>query len=43
MLSRFNRLRREEFELDDIGYEQLRAAVERWHEQAIELARCQHP
>jgi Nucleotidyl transferase AbiEii toxin, Type IV TA system len=38
MLSQFNRLRREEFELDDAGYDQLRRAVERWHEQAIELA-----
>lgn len=43
MLSQFNRLRRDEFELDDAGYEQLREAVERWHEQAIELARRQDP
>lgn len=43
MLSQFNRLRRQEFELDDAGYEQLREAVERWHEQAIELARRQDP
>ena len=43
MLSQFSRLRREEFELDDAGYEQLRHTVERWHEHAIELARRQNP
>jgi Nucleotidyl transferase AbiEii toxin, Type IV TA system len=42
MLSRFSRLRREEFELDDAGYEQLRNAIERWHEHAIELTHHQH-
>lgn len=30
MLSQFARLRRDEFELDDAGYEQLRRTVERW-------------
>ncbi len=39
MLSQFGRLRREEFELDDAGYEQLRHTVERWHEQATDLTR----
>ncbi len=43
MLSQFSRLRRDEFELDDIGYEQLRHAVERWREQATELALSQGP
>jgi hypothetical protein len=43
MLNQFGRLRRDEFELDDAGYEQLRRTVERWHEQAIELARRQNP
>jgi hypothetical protein len=38
MLSQFVRLRRDEFELDDAGYEQLRRTVERWRTQAIELA-----
>jgi hypothetical protein len=43
MLHQFGRLRREEFELDNAGYEQLRGTVERWHDQAIELARRQSP
>jgi hypothetical protein len=43
MLSRFGRLRREEFELDDAGYEQLRSTIERWHKQAIDLAQHQGP
>jgi len=38
MLNQFVRLRRDEFELDDAGYEQLRRTVEHWHTQAIELA-----
>jgi Nucleotidyl transferase AbiEii toxin, Type IV TA system len=42
MLVQFGRLRREEFELDDAKYEQLRRTVERWHEMAIELARRQN-
>jgi hypothetical protein len=37
MLGRLDRLRRDEFELDDAEYEQLRAAVRRWHERALEL------
>jgi hypothetical protein len=41
MLGQFGRLRREEFDLDDAQYEQLRQTVERWREQALELARCQ--
>jgi hypothetical protein len=43
MLSQFGRLRREEFELDDAGYEQLRHTVKGWHERVIELARHQDP
>jgi hypothetical protein len=39
MLGRFGRLRRDEFELDDTRYGQLRADVERWRERALELAR----
>jgi hypothetical protein len=37
MLGRFGRLRRDEFELGDAEYEQLRSAVQRWHERALEL------
>jgi hypothetical protein len=37
MLGRLDRLRRDEFELDDAEYEQLRGAVRRWHERALEL------
>jgi len=37
MLRRFGRLRRDEFELDDAGYAQLRSAVEHWRERALEL------
>lgn len=43
MLKRFGRLRREEFELDDAGYERLRHTVERWHERASDLAHRQDP
>lgn len=39
MLAGFRRLRREEFELDDAGYEQLGRDVERWRERAMEFAR----
>jgi hypothetical protein len=38
MLNRFSRLRREEFELDDAGYDQLRGAVRRWRRQVVRLA-----
>jgi hypothetical protein len=38
MLGAFGRLRREEFELDDAGYDRLAVQVERWHEVALELA-----
>ncbi len=41
MLSRFDRLRRDEFELDDAQYEQLRLHTARWREQSVELARQQ--
>jgi hypothetical protein len=41
MLGRFDRLRRDEFELDDAEYGQLRAVVRRWHELAVELSRGQ--
>jgi hypothetical protein len=37
MLRRFGRLRRDEFDLGDAEYEQLRSAVQRWHERALEL------
>lgn len=43
MLSHFSRLRREEFELDDARYEQLRKTVERWREHAIKLAQRETP
>ncbi len=43
MLSQFGRLRRDEFELDDAEYEQLRRTVERWHEQATELTLGHNP
>ena len=39
MLGRFDRLRREEFELSDTRYEQLTREVVRWREQTLELAR----
>ncbi len=39
MLGRFDRLRRDEFGLDDRRYEQLRREVERWRARALELAR----
>lgn len=38
MLARFDRLRREEFELSDARYEQLTRDVVRWREQTLELA-----
>jgi hypothetical protein len=38
MLARFDRLRRDEFELDDARYAQLGDEVERWRESALELA-----
>jgi hypothetical protein len=38
MLGAFGRLRREEFELDDPGYERLVAQVERWRAATRELA-----
>lgn len=37
MLGGFRRLRRDEFELDDSGYELLTGAVERWREHALQL------
>jgi hypothetical protein len=40
MVGRFDRLRRDEFDLDDAEYEQLRGAVRRWHERALELRRA---
>jgi hypothetical protein len=39
MLGAFGRLRREEFELDDAGYEQLKIQVDNWRDIALELAR----
>jgi hypothetical protein len=39
MLTRFRRLRRDEFGLDDVRYKQLGDDVERWRERALELAR----
>jgi Nucleotidyl transferase AbiEii toxin, Type IV TA system len=41
MLGRVGRLRRDEFELDDAEYEQLRGAVDLWRERALELRRRQ--
>lgn len=38
MLGRFNRLRRDEFELDDARYDQLGGEVDRWRDHALELA-----
>jgi len=38
MLGRFDRLRRDEFETDDPGYERLTQAVRLWREQALDLA-----
>ena len=40
MVSRFDRLRRDEFELDDAEYEQLRGEVRRWHERVLERHRA---
>jgi hypothetical protein len=39
MLGQFGRLRRQEFEIDDTGYERLTREVERWREHAIGLDR----
>jgi hypothetical protein len=39
MLGRFSRLQREEFEMDDAGYEELGHVVESWRNYALELAR----
>jgi hypothetical protein len=39
MLGRFDRLRRDEFELDDAEYERLRSDVSHWRERTIELQR----
>jgi hypothetical protein len=39
MLGAFGRLRRDEFEVADSGYEQLVGQVERWRAIAVELAR----
>lgn len=39
MLGRFGRLRRAEFELDNVGYEQLTRQVAQWRRRALELAR----
>lgn len=38
MLGAFGRLRREEFELDDTGYEELTRQVDRWRDSALEIA-----
>lgn len=37
MLIQFRRLRRQEFEIDDVGYERLTRAVEEWRERAMGL------
>jgi len=39
MLDRFERLRRDEFEVDDRRYEELRRSIHLWREQALELSR----
>jgi hypothetical protein len=41
MLGRFGRLRRDEFAIDDAGYERLGRDVERWRERALDLAQRQ--
>ena len=38
MLARFQRLRRDEFDLDDARYDQLGRDIARWRERALELA-----
>ena len=43
MLVRFDRLRRDEFELDDARYEELTHAVRRWNATALELDRSREP
>ena len=40
MLGRFDRLRRDEFELDDAEFERLRGHVARWRERTTELQRA---
>jgi hypothetical protein len=39
MLGQFQRLRRDEFELDEARYEQLASDTERWRERVLELTR----
>jgi hypothetical protein len=39
MLNQFGRLRRQEFEIDDAGFERLTAEVEEWRDLAINLGR----
>lgn len=41
MLGRFDRLRRDEFELDDAQFEHLRRDIARWHGRTIEVERRQ--
>lgn len=38
MLDRFDRLRRDEFGIDDRDYDRLATSVRRWHQQALELS-----
>lgn len=38
MLGRFERLRREEFDLDDVAFERLRVAVAGWRDTSMEIA-----
>ena len=39
MLTRVDRLRRDEFEVDDAGYERLRREVDTWRSRTLELVR----
>ncbi|MFL6012967.1 MAG: nucleotidyl transferase AbiEii/AbiGii toxin family protein [Gaiellaceae bacterium] len=41
MLARFDRLRRDEFDLDDAHYERLRSRSAQWRARVVELARLQ--
>ena len=43
MLDRFERLRRDEFDVDDRRYEDIRRSVVLWREQALELSRHRGP
>lgn len=44
MLGRFGRLRREEFEIDDLSYDQLGRELDGWRQHAIELShQREHP